>query len=109
MSRLADRIKKALEEGRSGQFVKKSPYERFGFKQNPFRLDVDLLDPDFQIAREEVLLEFALQVGNAIRLFEEDILAPFRHLLVHGLRGSGKSSLARRFHREWDQVGFQDY
>lgn len=109
MTKLEDKIKEALKAGRSGQFAKKTPYERFGFTQNPFRLDVNPNDPDFLITREEVLLEFAVQIGNAIRLFEEDPMSPFRHLLAHGLRDSGKSSLAHHFDREWDQIGFQDY
>jgi DNA-binding MarR family transcriptional regulator len=109
LTQLADKIKEALEAGRSGQYAKKTPYERFGFSQNPFRSDVDPDDPEFLVAREDVLLEFAIQVGNAIRLFEEDPVSPFRHLLTHGLRGSGKSSLARHFDREWGKIGFQDY
>lgn len=109
MTHLADKIKEALEAGRSGQFAKKTPYERFGFKQNPFRLNVDPDELELQVAREDVLLEFAVQVGNAIRLFEEDLASPFRHMLAHGLRGCGKSFLARHFNREWDQFGFQDY
>lgn len=109
MTKLADKIKEALKAGRSGQYAKKSPYERFGFTQNPFRLDVDPHSPDFLIEREDVLLEFAVQIGNAIRLFEEDSKAPFRHLLAHGIRGCGKSFLAHHFDREWDQIGFQDY
>ncbi len=109
MTKLADKIKEALKAGRSGQFAKKTPYERFGFTQNPFLLDVNPDNPDFLITREEVLLEFAVQVGNAIRLFEEDPISPFRHLLVHGLRNSGKSYFAHHFDREWNQIGFQDY
>ncbi len=109
MSNLADKIKEALEAGRSGQYAKKTPYERFGFKRNPFLLDVEPTDSLYQIAREDVLLEFALQVGNAIRLLEEDLASPFRHLLAHGLRGSGMSTLARHFDKEWDKIGFQDY
>ncbi|MFX0085372.1 MAG: hypothetical protein ACFFAU_06835 [Candidatus Hodarchaeota archaeon] len=103
------KVKKALQAGRSGKFAKKTPYERFGFSQNPFRLDTDPDNPDFQIDREDVLLSFAAQVGNAIRLFEEDPVSQFRHLLSHGLRGCGKSSLARHFDRVWEQIGFQDY
>ncbi|MFX0174168.1 MAG: AAA family ATPase [Candidatus Hodarchaeota archaeon] len=109
MTQLADKIKEALEAGRSGQFAKKTPYERFGFKQNPFRLKIDPDELELQIAREDVLLEFAVQVGNAIRLFEEDLVSPFRNMLAHGLRRCGKSFLARQFVREWDQIGVQDY
>jgi len=109
MTKLADKIKEALKAGRSGQLAKKTPFERFGLTQDPFRSDADLNNPDFFVAREKVLLDFAILVGNAIRLFEEEPLSPFRHLLAHGLRGSGKSYLARHFDREWDQIGFQDY
>jgi hypothetical protein len=109
MTKLEDKIKEALKAGRSGQLAKKTPFERFGFPQDPFQQKVDPNSPDFYVAREEVLLDFAIQVGNAIRLFEEDPLSPFRHLLAHGLRGSGKSHLARHFDREWDNIGFQDY
>ncbi|MFW9902870.1 MAG: hypothetical protein ACFFFH_00940 [Candidatus Thorarchaeota archaeon] len=109
MTKLADKIKEALKAGRSGQLAKRTPYERFGFPQDPFQQKVDPNNPDFYVAREEVLLDFAIQIGNTIRLFEEDPLSPFRHLLAHGLRGSGKSHLARHFDREWDQIGFQDY
>ncbi|MHA2073280.1 MAG: hypothetical protein ACW97X_01530, partial [Candidatus Hodarchaeales archaeon] len=107
--RLADKLKKALQAGRSGEYAKKTPYERFGFKQNPFRLDVDPGNPDFQIDREDVLLSFAVQIGNAIRLFEEDSASQFRHLLTHGLRGCGKSSLARHFNDVWHQIGFIEF
>jgi hypothetical protein len=109
MTKLADKIKEALKAGRSGQLAKRTPFERFGFPQDPFQQKVDPNNPDFYVAREEVLLDFAIQIGNTIRLFEEDPLSPFRHLLAHGLRGSGKSHLARHFDREWDQIGFQDY
>lgn len=109
MTKLADKIKEALKAGRSGQLAQKTPFERFGFPQDPFQQKVDPNNLDFFVAREEVLLDFAIQVGNAIRLFEEDPQSPFRHLLAHGLRGSGKSHLARHFDREWDQIGFQDY
>ncbi|MFX0204558.1 MAG: hypothetical protein ACFFDT_01120 [Candidatus Hodarchaeota archaeon] len=109
MTKLEDKIKEALKAGRSGEFAKRTPFERFGFPQDPFQQKVDPNNPDFYVAREEVLLDFAIQIGNTIRLFEEDPLSPFRHLLVHGLRGSGKSHLARHFDREWDQIGFQDY
>jgi hypothetical protein len=107
---LADKLQKALQAGRSGKFAKKTPYERFGFAQNPFRLDIDPENPVFLIDREDVLLSFAAQIGNAIRLFEEDPVSQFRHLLCHGLRGCGKSSLARHFDRVWDQIDpDQDY
>lgn len=109
MTNLADRLREALKAGRSGQIDDKSPFDRFGFSNNPFRPDVDPNDPDYLIDREDVLYDFAMQIGNAIRLFEEDSQSPFRHLLAHGLRGCGKSSLARHFDREWDQIGFQDY
>jgi len=109
MTKLADKIKEALKAGRSGQLAKKTPFERFGLPHDPFQQKIDTNNPDFYVAREEVLLDFAIQVGNAIRLFEEDPVSPFRHLLAHGLRGSGKSHLARHFDREWDQIGFQDY
>ncbi|MFX1516922.1 MAG: hypothetical protein ACFFC6_11465 [Promethearchaeota archaeon] len=109
MTKLADKIKEALKAGRSGQLAKRTVFERFGFPHDPFQQKVDPNNPDFYVAREEVLLDFAIQVGNTIRLFEEDPLSPFRHLLAHGLRGSGKSHLARHFDREWDQIGFQDY
>lgn len=109
MTKLADKLREALKAGRSGQVDAKSPFERFGFSQDPFLMAVDSSDPTFLVAREDVLLNFARQVGNAIRLFEEDPHTPFRHLLVHGLQGCGKSFLARHFHREWDQIGFQDY
>lgn len=109
VDQLTDKLKKALEAGRSGKFAKKTPYERFGFTQNPFRLDIDPDNPDFQIARVDVLLNFAGQIGNAIHIFEEDPVAQFRHLLTHGLRGCGKSSLARHFDRVSDQIGVQDY
>ncbi|MHA2225606.1 MAG: hypothetical protein ACXAC8_10410 [Candidatus Hodarchaeales archaeon] len=109
MTKLADKIKEALKAGRSGQFATKTPYERFGFTQNPFRHKVDPNSPEFQIDREDVLLEFAIKVGNAIRWFEDDPSSPFRYLLTHGLRGVGKSFLANHFDREWDQIGFHDY
>jgi hypothetical protein len=109
MSRLEEKLREALKAGRSGQVDTKSPFQRFGFSQDPFLMDVDFSDPAFLVAREDVLLNFARQVGNAIRLFEENPTTPFRHLLVHGLQGCGKSFLARHFHREWDQIGFQDY
>ena len=107
--RLADKLKKALQAGRSGEYAKKTPYERFGFTKNPFRLDVDSSNPDFQLDREDVLLSFAVQIGNAIRLFEEDKTFQFRHLLTHGLRGCGKSFLALHFDRVWDKIGFKDF
>lgn len=109
MSKLAEKLREALKAGRSGQVDAKSPFERFGFSHDPFLMKVDPSDPAFLVAREDVLLNFARQVGNAIRLFEEDSRTPFRHLLVHGLQGCGKSFLARHFNREWDQIGFQDY
>ena len=109
MTKLADKLREALKAGRSGQLAQQTPYARFGLTHDPFRLDVDPDSPDFLIAREEVLLEFAIQIGNAIRLFDEDSASPFRHLLTHGLQGCGKSSLARHFDREWAQIGFQDF
>lgn len=109
MTKLADKLREALKAGRSGQLAQQSPYSRFGLSHDPFRLDVDPASPDFLLTREQVLLEFAIQIGNAIRLFDEDPASPFRHLLAHGLQGCGKSFLARHFDREWTQIGFQDY
>ncbi|MFX1282192.1 MAG: hypothetical protein ACFFB5_00995 [Promethearchaeota archaeon] len=108
MTKLADRLREALKAGRSGKLVKESAFERFGLTQDPFSPDIDPHNPDFLIEREDVLYDFAIRIGNAIRLFE-DSQSPFRHLLAHGLRGCGKSSLARHFDREWDHIGFQDY
>ncbi|MFW9777252.1 MAG: hypothetical protein ACFFE8_00280 [Candidatus Heimdallarchaeota archaeon] len=112
MANLADKIKKALEDGRSGQYVKKSPYERFGLKYNPFRQNIQDMEPltaDLHIVREDVSVDFAVKLGNAIRLFEQDQSSRFRHFLVHGLRGGGKSCLARQFHRDWANFGFNEF
>lgn len=112
MANLADKIKKALEDGRSGQYVRKSPYERFGLKKNPFRQDnqdMDIMAADLHIMREDVLVDFAVKLGNAIRLFEQDQDSRFRHFLVHGLRGGGKSRLAQEFHRDWANFGFNEF
>ena len=35
MADVTDKIKEALQAGRSGQVSRKTPYERFGFQQNP--------------------------------------------------------------------------
>ncbi|MFX0014160.1 MAG: hypothetical protein ACFFB2_06695 [Promethearchaeota archaeon] len=109
MTKLADRLREALKAGRSGELIRESPFERFGFSHDPFRSDPDPYNPDFLIEREDVLYNFALRIGDATRLFEQDPQTPFRHVLAHGLRGCGKSSLARHFDREWKQIGFQDF
>lgn len=110
MTNLADKIAEALKAGRSGHLTQKNPYERFDLPYDPFLTEVSIDDPNFVIEREDVFLQFAIQVGNAIRLFEEDKnVSQFRHLLAHGLLGTGKSSLARHFVREWDLFGFKDY
>jgi hypothetical protein len=59
--------------------------------------------------REDVLVDFAVKLGNAIRLFEQDQNSRFRHFLVHGLRGGGKSCLAQQFHRDWANFGFNEF
>ena len=87
--------------GRSGQFPHISVYERLGFpSSNPFPLEVDLNDSLFFIEREDVFEKFAGKLGNAIHLFEQDPASQYRHLLVHGLRGTGKSTIAQQFAKE---------
>lgn len=109
MANWTDKMKEALQAGRSGQYAKKSPYERFGFKKDPFQLKIINDDTVPLVIREDVLVDFAVRIGNAIRLFEENSSSPFRHLLTHGLRGSGKTTVALHFVNEWTEIGFQDY
>ena len=109
MTDLAEKLKKALEKGRSGQFVRENPYERLGLKENPFHPKFNSNNEDVFIVREDVLVNLAMQIGNAIRLYEENNITPFRHLLTHGLFGCGKSSTALHFTEDWAEFGFQDY
>jgi hypothetical protein len=109
MADVTDKIKEALQAGRSGQVSRKTPYERFGFHQNPFQLKSPQSSEESFIMREDVLINFATQIGYAIRLFEEDSSSPFRHQLTHGLHGSGKSTIAQHFTDEWEKFGFKDY
>jgi len=109
MTDLAEKLKKALEKGRSGQFVRENPYERLGLKQNPFHPKFNPNNEDVFIVREDVLVNLAMQMGNAIRLYEENNITPFRHLLTHGLFGCGKTSTALHFTNDWAEFGFQDY
>ncbi|MHA2093463.1 MAG: hypothetical protein ACW98F_02350 [Candidatus Hodarchaeales archaeon] len=109
MADVTDKIKEALQAGRSGQVSRKTPYERFGFQQNPFQLKSTQSAEELFIMREDVLVNFATQIGYAIRLFEEDSSSPFRHQLTHGLHGSGKTTIAQHFTEEWEKFGFKDY
>ena len=106
---LAEKLKEALEKGRSGQFVRENPYERLGLKDNPFHPKFRPNNEDVFIIREDVLVNLAMQIGNAIRLYEENDTTPFRHLLTHGLFGCGKTSTALHFTEDWAEFGFQDY
>ncbi len=109
MADVTDKIKEALQAGRSGQVSRKTPYERFGFQQNPFQLKSTHSIEESFIMREDVLINFATQIGYAIRLFEEDSSSPFRHQLTHGIHGSGKTTVAQHFTEEWEKFGFNDY
>ncbi|MCK4849671.1 MAG: hypothetical protein KAT16_11620, partial [Candidatus Heimdallarchaeota archaeon] len=72
MTDLAEKLKEALEKGRSGQFVRENPYERLGLKENPFHPKFNSNNEDVFIVREDVLVNLAMQIGNAIRLYEEN-------------------------------------
>ncbi|MHA1972028.1 MAG: hypothetical protein ACTSW1_03475 [Candidatus Hodarchaeales archaeon] len=109
MARFDDKLKEALKVGRSGQLARQTPYERYGFSKNPFLPNLILESPELLVVREKLFLDFAYQIGNTIHFFEEDPVSSFRHLLVHGLKDSGKSVLARHFDSQWSQIGFQDY
>ncbi len=109
MADVTDKIKEALQAGRSGQVSRKTPYERFGFQHNPFQLKSTQISEESFIMREDVLVNFATQIGYAIRLFEDDSSSPFRHQLTHGLYGSGKTTIAQHFTEEWEKFGFKDY
>ncbi len=109
MTELAEKLKEALEKGRSGQFVRENPFERLGLKENPFRPKFSSNNEDVFIVREDVLVNLAMRIGNAIRLYEDTPSTPFRHLLTHGLFGCGKTSTALHFTEDWADFGFQDY
>ncbi len=108
-SDLADKIAQKLRAARSGEISIKSPYERLGFSGDPFLIDVDLNDPKYLVEREDVFLQFAERLGLAIHAFEEDRDSNFRHLLSHGLLGTGKSSLALHFVKNSKYFGFGDF
>jgi hypothetical protein len=55
MTDLAEKLKEALEKGRSGQFVRENPYERLGLKENPFHPKFNPNNEDVFIVREDVL------------------------------------------------------
>lgn len=109
MSDLADKIKEALKAGRSGQGTRTTLLERFGFKSDPFQLKFDPEADKPFIPREDVLIDFAKQLGYVIGLFEDDPSTPFRHLLMHGVHGIGKTTLALHFVEERETYGLQDF
>lgn len=106
---VTDKIKEALRAGFSGETSFQNPYKRLGLPANPFHRKQAESDEHSFIVREDVLVNLAMHLGNAIRLFESDFSSPFRHLLTHGLRGCGKTTQALHFTEQWSDFGFRNY
>ncbi|WP_455140185.1 hypothetical protein [Candidatus Hodarchaeum mangrovi] len=107
---LFQKLRDDLRRSSSGQLHRKSSYELFGFERDPFLSPRDLFGENLFIERDMVLSDLVKTLGACcFSHFQADSSSPFRHLLLHGLRGSGKSSMVQFLTRNWDQIDLHGF